>query len=63
MNLICVNGGRAVKYVGSLSYRRIEKDTIHHILCRKFHKFRLYPYLVSSVRSEYPYRYSVYTRI
>lgn len=32
MILICVNGGRAVKYVVSLSYRRIEKDTIHHIM-------------------------------
>lgn len=52
MNLICATGGQAVKYVVSLSYRRIEKDTIHHILFRKFHKFRLYPYLVSSVGSE-----------
>lgn len=32
-----------------LSYRRIEKDTIHNILFSKFHKFRLYTDLASSV--------------
>lgn len=39
----------------SLSYRRIEKDTIHHLfvyLFRKFHKFRLYPHPASSLRSD-----------
>lgn len=46
-----------------LSYRRIEKDTIHNILFRKFHKFRLYPDLVSSVWLHTDItRYTIYSK-
>lgn len=56
----CVTGGSNSEICSLTVLQAHRKGHGSHILFRKFHKFRLYPYLVSSVGSDIAHHHTGY---